>query len=198
MFAESYREEARKLRALPAGTPAPRLLWSEDGRLAGARPGVRRGSGAAPAVAPRRAAARASTRSQTPPTLLTPSPAGLELDPIADEFAGVAGVLGHAAVPSRAWRTPTRPAALAARFAEAVGWRDAGPHRRPRRQRPADHRRPGAASATGTGRLVGAAWLDSLLMLIGPRGDGLDVEPVIAERRCCATYRRTTSTWSWP
>ncbi|MGA8248624.1 MAG: hypothetical protein WB797_17080, partial [Nocardioides sp.] len=31
MFAESYREEARKLRALPDGIPAPRLLWSTDG-----------------------------------------------------------------------------------------------------------------------------------------------------------------------
>ncbi len=30
--------------------------------------------------------------------------------------------------------------------------------------------------------MVGAAWLDSLFMLIGPRGDGLDVEAVIAER----------------
>jgi hypothetical protein len=29
---------------------------------------------------------------------------------------------------------------------------------------------------------VGAAWLDSLLLLIGPRGDGLDVEAVIAAR----------------
>ena len=28
--------------------------------------------------------------------------------------------------------------------------------------------------------MVGAAWLDSLFLLIGPRGDGLDVEAVIA------------------
>ena len=30
---------------------------------------------------------------------------------------------------------------------------------------------------------MGADWLDSLFMLIGPRGDGLDVEAVLAERR---------------
>ena len=30
---------------------------------------------------------------------------------------------------------------------------------------------------------AGADWLDSLFMLIGPRGDGLDVDAVIAERR---------------
>ena len=31
--------------------------------------------------------------------------------------------------------------------------------------------------------VVGAAWQDSLFMLLGPRGDGLDVEAVIAQRR---------------
>jgi hypothetical protein len=30
--------------------------------------------------------------------------------------------------------------------------------------------------------VVGADWLDSLFVLTGPRGDGLDVEAVIAER----------------
>ena len=29
---------------------------------------------------------------------------------------------------------------------------------------------------------VGAAWLDSLFLLIGPRGDGLDVDAVVAAR----------------
>ncbi len=31
--------------------------------------------------------------------------------------------------------------------------------------------------------VVGADWLDSLVLLIGPRGDGLDVETLIAESR---------------
>ncbi len=31
--------------------------------------------------------------------------------------------------------------------------------------------------------VVGAPWLDSVILLISPRGDGLDVERVIAERR---------------
>src|SRR3954452_6256758 len=30
MFADAYREEARKLAALPIAAPAPRLLWSMD------------------------------------------------------------------------------------------------------------------------------------------------------------------------
>ena len=28
--------------------------------------------------------------------------------------------------------------------------------------------------------MVGAAWLDTLFLLIGPRGDGLDVDAVLA------------------
>jgi hypothetical protein len=31
--------------------------------------------------------------------------------------------------------------------------------------------------------VAGAVWIDSLFMLIGPRGDGLEVEAVIARRR---------------
>ena len=31
--------------------------------------------------------------------------------------------------------------------------------------------------------VVGASWIDSLILLISPRGDGLDVERVISERR---------------
>ncbi|MDP3892332.1 MAG: hypothetical protein Q8Q44_13970, partial [Nocardioides sp.] len=30
--------------------------------------------------------------------------------------------------------------------------------------------------------VTGASWLDSLLLLIGPRGDGVDVEEIIASR----------------
>jgi hypothetical protein len=33
---------------------------------------------------------------------------------------------------------------------------------------------------------LGAAWLDTLFMLIGPRGDGLDVERVLATRAITA------------
>ena len=32
-FADAYREEIRKLRALPAGLPVPRLLWSHEDDL---------------------------------------------------------------------------------------------------------------------------------------------------------------------
>ena len=37
MFADSYREEARKLGALPPACRRPRLLWVQRRRLGGAR-----------------------------------------------------------------------------------------------------------------------------------------------------------------
>ena len=49
--------------------------------------------------------------------------------------------------------------------------------------------------------VVGAAWLDSLFLLIGPRGDGLDVEAVIADaepllRDVPAEHIDSCSRWS--
>ena len=67
MFAEAYREEARKLAALPTAAPAARLLWRLDDDWVVLATGVRRGP------APRRPWRRAElepawTRSRPPPT----------------------------------------------------------------------------------------------------------------------------------
>ena len=48
--------------------------------------------------------------------------------------------------------------------------------------------------------VVGAAWLDSLFLLIGPRGDGLDVDAVIAAAPAATRACRpstSTSCWRW-
>jgi hypothetical protein len=86
MFAASYREEARKLQALPEATPAPRLLWALDGAW------VVLGLEYVEARAPRRPWRRADLDRcldalETVADLLTPVPEGLHLDPIADDFA---------------------------------------------------------------------------------------------------------------
>ena len=86
MFADSYREEARKLRALPASVPAPRLLWVEDGDWV--------------VLETEYVEARAPRRPWRPADLdatldalevvareLTPAPDGLHLDTFADELA---------------------------------------------------------------------------------------------------------------
>jgi hypothetical protein len=179
-FAESYREESRKLDALPDTVPAPRLLWVEDDDW------VVLGLEYVEARAPRRPWQADELdlcldAAEVMADRLTPVPDGLELDPIAVEFADWPAM----------WETlrgrDTLPHAdeaanLAATYAEVAGG-DTLVH---------TDLRDDNALLTADGRalfcdwnwpVVGAAWIDSLILLISPRGDGLDVEGVVAERR---------------
>ena len=177
-FAESYREEARKLAALPAGVPAPRLLWTEIAHdwvvvcieHVDARPPARPWRHDDLDVA-LEALSQAADE-------LTPPPSGLELDDFATEFRDFPAywtylldtfVLPHG----------LEAAALAARYAEVT------------RGTTLVHTdvRDDNLLITPAGRallcdwnwpVVGARWIDSLMLLIGPRGDGLDVERVLA------------------
>ncbi|HEU4810730.1 MAG TPA: phosphotransferase [Nocardioides sp.] len=179
IFAESYREEARKLERLPASTPAPRLLWLHD-----ADDWVVLGLEHVEARAPRRPwrateLDRAMDMLGECASVLTPAPSLLDLDSFESEFAGWPAHWEHV----RATR-PDLPhldeaAALAARFAEVTAG-DSVVH--------TDVRDDNVLLCSDGRTLLcdwnwpvrGAVWLDSLLMLIGPRGDGLDVEQVIA------------------
>jgi aminoglycoside phosphotransferase (APT) family kinase protein len=180
MFAESYRQEARVLRTLPAEVPAPPLLWAMDGdwmvlgleyvesrppRRPWRKPELDRCLDALERVA----------------ETLTPVPDDLALLPVTDELGSWPALWDHV----RATRDLTHgdeAAALAASFGEAaVG--ETLVH--------ADVRDDNIL-LTPDGRALfcdwnwpvrGAPWLDSLMLLIGPRGDGLDVEAVIGERR---------------
>jgi hypothetical protein len=117
---------------------------------------------------------------ETVAQVLTPVPRELDLDPIADDLVGWPAL----------WDTVRarhdlphvdEAAALAARFAEAVAG-DTVVH--------VDVRDDNVLLTTDGRALfcdwnwpaAGASWLDSLFLLIGPRGDGLDVEAVIASR----------------
>ena len=167
----------------PCPTPSPHRAcsgpWTATGWCSAwstSRRGRRAGPGGTAELTP------ASTPSRPWPTSSRPLPPGLELDPITDELA--------------AW-----PAFWDARERDPRPRRTA---RTRRRWRPASPRSLGGDTLVHTdvrddnvllatdGRAlfcdwnwpsVGADWLDSLFMLIGPRGDGLDVEAVIAERR---------------
>ena len=182
MFADAYREEARKLAALPVEAPAPRLLWSVDvddwfvlsTEYVDARP-------------PRRPWREDELRLcldmlTAAAPVLTPPPAGLELPPASEEFAAWPAFWDHL--------RRTRPdlaqldgaAALATRYVEAMAG-ETLVH---------TDVRDDNLLLTSDGRallcdwnwpFVGAAWLDSLFLLIGPRGDGLDVEAVIASHQ---------------
>lgn len=177
--AHSYREEARRLAALPAEAPAPRLLWQHD-----RDDWVVLGIEYVDASAPRRPwllpEVEASARMlEQLADALTPAPAALALDPVADELADWPQAWEHV----RATR-PDLPhldeaARLAAGFA-AVTTGDTLVH--------TDVRDDNLLVGTD-GRVllcdwnwpaVGAPWLDTVLLLLGPRGDGLDVDALLA------------------
>lgn len=177
MFAEAYREEARKLAALPPVAPAPRLLWvHDDGDPDGwvvlgiehvpsrhpARPWRQEDLAACVAMTERMAAA------------LTPVPAGLDLDDVATEFAEWPSYWGEV---DRAHADEA--AALAARFAEvASGSTLVHTDVRDDNLLLADDGR--VLLCDWNWPVAGAPWIDTLWMMIGPRGDGLDVDAILA------------------
>jgi aminoglycoside phosphotransferase (APT) family kinase protein len=187
MFAESYREEIRKLAALPEGTPAPRLLWShvpEDG----ADDWVVLETEYVEARSPRRPWSEADLTDCLELTehlaqLLTPAPAALDLAPFTTEFAGFPAYWDElpGSVPDLPGYDEHRgdAAALAGRFAEVTGG-ETLVH---------TDVRDDNLLLTSDGRtllcdwnwpVVGAPWLDTVMLLIGPRGDGIDVDAVLA------------------
>lgn len=175
LAADAYRIEARKLRTLPPGVPAPRLQWAheaDDWVVLG----IEYVEGRAPA------------RPWTPEDLsscsdmlvaaaeaLTPPP-GIGVPTYVEELGSWAD-LWH----SRLSHLPyaAECAALAGRIAEVTAGetlvhcdvRD-------------DNLLLGAAGdvwlCDWNWPVRGAAWLDSLILLVGPRGDGLDVAAHIA------------------
>ena len=180
MFAESYREEARKLAGLPSATPATALLWVHDddewvvlgfeyvdGR-APHRPWRRPDLDAAVAMLARAA------------DVLTPPPDELELDAFAEEFAALPGYWEQVRTAHPGLAHVDEAAALAARFAEVTGG-DTVVHTDVRDDNILLTPDGGAVLCDWNWPVVGAAWLDTALLLIGPRGDGLDVDAVLAE-----------------
>lgn len=179
-FAEAYRVEARRLRALPPEVPSPRLRWVEEDEDW-------------VVLSTEYVAATPPARPWEPADLdasldalevvareLTPAPATMGLDTFADDMAGWPAYWEGLEVPDRPERA-AEAATLAAGFADHVAG-DTVVHTDLR----ADNTLVG-----GHGEVwfcdwnwpcTGADWLDSLLMLVGPRGDGLDVESVLATR----------------
>ncbi len=182
MFADSYREEARKLAALPATVPAPRLLWHLDDDWVVL--GTEYVAGRTPHRPWRRSELDALLDSlEQVADALTPPPADLVLDSAEDDFAPLLD--GWPDI--RASRTDLDPVhlaeaeALARRYAEVVGG-DTLVHTDIRSDNviiDADGR---ALICDWNWPVRGAAWFDSLAALISPRGEGLDVDEVIAAR----------------
>jgi len=179
MFAEAYREEARKLAALPAEAPAPPLLWTleTDDWFA---------------LSTAYVDARAPHRPWRPAELqlcldtlaaavpvLTPPPSGLDLPHAAEEFAAWPAYWDHLRTTRPGLAHLEEAAALAAAYADAMAG-ETLVHTDVRDDNLLLTRDGRALLCDWNWPFVGAAWLDSLFLLIGPRGDGLDVAAVIA------------------
>lgn len=180
VFADSYREEARKLAALPASVPAPRLLWhlDEDWVVLGIEhhPGDNPGRPWTPEALEATLDALEVVAEQ-----LTPPPAGLQLDPIGVELGGW---VEHWDVVRR--RRPELPhvaeaRALAATFDEGARGQTLV-HTDVRADNVLLAEDGKAWLCDWNWPVLGAPWVDSLLALIGPRGDGVDVDRALATR----------------
>ncbi|MGI8521839.1 MAG: phosphotransferase family protein [Nocardioides sp.] len=178
MFAESYREEARKLHTLPAAAPAPRLLWEIDADWVVL--GIEYVESRTPARPWRQADLDLALDAlETCARELTPPP--LALDSFEQEFAGWPAYWDHVRA--------TRPdllhledtAELATGYAPITSG-DTLVHTDVRDDNTLLTTDGRALFCDWNWPVMGAAWLDTVIMLIGPRGDGLDVEAVLRER----------------
>jgi len=178
MFAEAYREEARKLVALPTAAPAARLRWSLDvddwfvisTEFVEARPPKR------PWRLPELQLCLDTLTAAAP--VLTPPPAELELPPASEELAEWPAFWDHLRTSRPDLPHLEEAAILAGRYVEVMAG-ETLVHTDVRDDNiliTADGR---ALLCDWNWPMVGAAWLDSLFLLIGPRGDGLDVATVI-------------------
>jgi hypothetical protein len=180
MFADSYREEARKLSALPPTVPAPRLLWilEHDWVVLG----LEYVDGHNP-VRPWRAADLGSCLDALEQVAaeLTPAPEALELDSFADELGDFPGFWDHVRSTQPDLPHLEEAAALAAGFEEVTRGTTVV-HTDLRDDNFIIDRVGKVWMCDWNWPVLGAAWIDSLFVLIGPRGDGLDVEAAIAAR----------------
>jgi len=178
-FADAYREEARKLRALPGGLPVPRLLWCHEDDLwvvlalehvDGTNPG------------------RPWAHDQLDACLdslevladrLTPPP--MRLQSFAEEMADCLEGWDHVRRTSPELDHLDEAAELAGGFA-GVTTGDTLVH--------TDARDDnflltdgGALLCDWNWPVVGAPWIDTVVLLIPAHGDGVDADAVLARRR---------------
>lgn len=178
--ADAYRVEAAKLAALPPTVPAPVLTWVHDGDWVIL--GMEHVAGRAPRRPWRTAELDAALDAlEVVARELTPAPDGLRLSSFAEDFAAWPAFWEHTAT--------TRPdlphlddaAALAARFAEASAGA-ALVHTDVRDDNLILRADGSAVLCDWNWPVSGAPWLDTLFLMIGPRGDGIDVDAVLAAR----------------
>jgi aminoglycoside phosphotransferase (APT) family kinase protein len=178
LFADSYREEIRKLRQLPQGLPAPKLLWSHEDDL-----WVVLALEHVPGTNPSRPwreeqLARCLDTLETLADALTPPPMPLKsfVDDLRPEVACWDHVRTH---------DPDRPhldeaARLAAMVEVTAGNTLVHTDARDDNFLLDDGR---AVLCDWNWPVVGAPWIDTVMLLVSAAGDGLDADALLAERR---------------
>ncbi|WP_299051595.1 phosphotransferase [uncultured Nocardioides sp.] len=181
-FAAAYAEEARRLALLPPGVPAPRLRWwhrDEDWVVLAIEhvPGV-----PAPRPWTDDDLDRALDALEECAHLLTPAPPGLAPATFAEEMTGAVaawagvrhdlpGLAEHAAEAARL--AASHVEVTAGGTAVHTDVRDdnvlVGPHGE-------------VWLCDWNFPARGAAWIDTVDLLLGPRGDGVDVDALLASR----------------
>ncbi|QYJ04642.1 hypothetical protein KUV85_02890 [Nocardioides panacisoli] len=187
-IARAYREEARKLRLLPPETPAPRLQWVDEFEH-----WVALETAYVDAVLPERPwredqLATASQTLVTAADTLTPAP-GIGLTTAAEEFAEWPAYWervqeAYTGVDQAPWAQELATAAL-----EVLGG-DTLCHTDVRDDNLLVRPDGSMLLCDWNWPVLGPDWFDSLTLLIGPRGDGHDVEGVIAEHPLLAAVPR--------
>jgi len=181
-FADSYREEIRKLRLLPDGLPVPRLLWSHEDDL-----WVVIGLEYVDAPNPARPWARAELDAcldslEVLADRLTPPPPGLDPAAFAEDFEAFRTGWAYVREHSPDWPHLEEAAALADRMDEVTRG-DTLVHTDGRDDNFLLPAGGPALLCDWNWPVVGAAWIDTVLLLISAYGDGLDADAVLAERR---------------
>ena len=181
MFAESYRREALVRSALPDATPAPALLWQHDSEW------VVLGLEYVEAKAPDRPWRRDQLDAtldalESCADLLTPAPESLTDETAVDEFASWPGRWEQVRQATPDLPHLAEAEALAATYAAAVAGVTLS-HTDVRDDNLLVRPDGSVLLCDWNWPVVGADWLDTVFLLMGARGDGLDVEEVLASRR---------------
>jgi len=181
-FAEAYREEVRKLEALPSGLPVPRLLWSRDDDL-WVILGFEYIAGANPARPWRPVELNACLDMfEVLADRLTPAPAHLRLHTFAEDSGDLLPCWDHVRSVAPGWPHLDDATALAGGFAEATAG-DTLVHTDGRDDNILLPPAGPPLLCDWNFPVVGAAWIDTVLLLISVHGDGLDANAILAERR---------------
>jgi aminoglycoside phosphotransferase (APT) family kinase protein len=177
-FADAYRKEIRTLRGLPSQLSVPRLLWSHEDDL-WVLVALEHVDGRHPARPWDRADLDACLDAlERLAPILTPPP--LELGTFAEDFADFLTGWDHVRSTYPDWPHLDEAVTLASRYAAATRGntlvhtdaRDDNFLLTPERAYLCDWNWP----------VTGAAWIDTVCLLLTAAGDGLDVDAVLAER----------------